>query len=391
MSVRVAGLLLLFTAAACGSDVGRSGVTVRDSAGIRIVENPAPAANEEPRWRPDSVPSLTIGAIEGEAAYQLDGVRSVRRLADGRLLVAQETELRFFDGAGRHLHTAGGEGDGPGEFRRLRSVRTCGDGLVAQDLLTPRVSRLDADGAFRESTEPPPMDRGLVPPVAGCFGNELVYALRKPADIPPGARVLRRDTTLLVHFRADGARDTLFRVPQLESFDGLTRPFGRTGLYALADSAIHVADTGACEIRSHDLNGRLQRIVRCGAGGQPVNATDVDTIRKRYISGVPPSLLEQEILPRLDAVPFPDTKPVLTALRADPAGRLWLRPYAQPEEGQVRWWVFDPDGAFAGVAETPAGLTVHALDTAAVLGVWRDELDVEYVRLYRLEEVEPGR
>jgi hypothetical protein len=246
------------------------------------------------------------------------------------------------------------------------------------------VSRLDGDGTFIASVAAPPMDRGVVPAVMACIGDEAVYAQRKPADLPPGTRSLRRDTTLLVHFGADGPRDTVLRVPQLESFDGLTRPFGRTGLYALGDTAIHVVDTGACEVRSYDLRGRLQRIIRCGALGQPVNATDVDTIRERYIRGVPPSLLEQEILPRLDAVPFPDTKPVLSALRVDPAGRLWLRPYAQPVEGPARWWVFDPDGGFAGVAETPAGLTVHALDTAAVLGVWRDELDVEYVRAYLL-------
>ncbi|MEX0894017.1 MAG: hypothetical protein WEB88_17745 [Gemmatimonadota bacterium] len=384
MHVRVTGLLLLFTAAACGTDVGQGGVTVRDSAGIRIVQNPAPAANGEVRWRADATPSLTIGAIDGEAAYQLDGVRSVLRLPDGRLLIAQGAELRFFDDAGRHLHTAGGEGDGPGEFRRLRSVRTCGSGLIAEDLQIPRVSRLNADGAFRESAEAPPMDRGSLPPVAGCFGTELVYSLRKPADVAPGARVLRRDTSVLVRFGTGGTRDTLIRIPRLETFDGLTRPFGRTALYTLTDSNIHVADTSACEVRSYNLRGRLQRIIRCGAVGQPVDATDVDSIRARYISGVPPSLLEQEILPRLDAVPFPDTKPVLSALRVDTAGHLWLRPYAQPEEGSVRWWVFDPDGAFAGVAETPAGLTVHAIDTAAVLGVWRDEMDVEYVRAYPL-------
>ena len=60
---------------------GDQGVTfelrseARDSAGVSIVENARPPDGTRPGWRVDSVPSLSIGALEGEESYLLDQVR----------------------------------------------------------------------------------------------------------------------------------------------------------------------------------------------------------------------------------------------------------------------------------------------------------------------------
>ncbi len=49
-----------------------------------------------------------------------------------------------------------------------------------------------------------------------------------------------------------------------------------------------------------------------------------------------------------------------------------------------RWTVFGPDGARIAVVEMPTGLTLLDVGRDAVLALWVDELDIEYVRLYRL-------
>ena len=48
--------------------------------------------------------------------------------------------------------------------------------------------------------------------------------------------------------------------------------------------------------------------------------------------------------------------------------------------------VFDPDGIWLGTVATPRGLRVTEIGTDYVVGVWRDELDVEYIRVYDLEK-----
>jgi hypothetical protein len=46
--------------------------------------------------------------------------------------------------------------------------------------------------------------------------------------------------------------------------------------------------------------------------------------------------------------------------------------------------VFDPQGEARGVVWTPPGLDVLSIGDEHVLGVWRDELGLEYVRRYRI-------
>ena len=385
--LRPAAAILLALLIACASDPRSANTTaVRDSAGVRIVENLAPSI--EPTWRLSDLPSLSIGTLDGLAPYSFNQVSSVMRLGDGRLLVAQEAELRYFDAEGRHLHTAGGAGQGPGEFGRIRSVRPCGAGLIATDLLVLRVSLLDMEGGFIRAVDAPEPVAGALPDVVRCLDGEPVYSVWTRGS---GERAtVSRDPLSLVRFVGGGAHDTLAVVPGLERFDGLTRPFGRTTVYALEDTVLHLADTGECEIRSYDLDGELRRIVRCAAEGGRVTDADVAAIREQYTAGVPPRMLETEILPRLNAVPFPETKPTVADLRADAVGRLWLRPFDQPSDdpatrdGPTSWWIFDTDGSYLGTIAMPAGLTIHHIGANEILGVWRDSMEIEYVHVYEL-------
>jgi hypothetical protein len=92
-------------------------VVVRDSAGIRIVENHLPGG-AAPIYAELGAPDLEIGVVDGDPAYSFTNVVGVRALPDGGFLVAEgpARELRLFDGNGRHVRSIGRAGDGPGEF-----------------------------------------------------------------------------------------------------------------------------------------------------------------------------------------------------------------------------------------------------------------------------------
>jgi hypothetical protein len=59
--------------------------------------------------------------------------------------------------------------------------------------------------------------------------------------------------------------------------------------------------------------------------------------------------------------------------------------YAHPGSDERRWTVFSPEGRALGSVVTPPGLRVLEIGRDYVLGVWQDELDVEYVRMHRLD------
>ena len=123
-------LTLLFLAvAACGdpSPGARAPLlepVVRDSADVRIVENPRPPSGSRLDWRVGTEPAVSIGELEGPDPYLLQWVRDALILPDGRIVVANTStdELRVFDALGRHLETWGGSGEGPGEFTSLSQV-----------------------------------------------------------------------------------------------------------------------------------------------------------------------------------------------------------------------------------------------------------------------------
>lgn len=74
-------------------------------------------------------------------------------------------------------------------------------------------------------------------------------------------------------------------------------------------------------------------------------------------------------------------------MRVSPQGHLWVR---QPGEsgGPVDWIVYDLEARPIGRVTTPAGFEIHEIGRDYVLGVGRDEMDVEYVELYALEGAE---
>jgi hypothetical protein len=112
-----AGLLLLLAACA-RPDGGSAGVAERDSAGVRIVEVRVDSAGLERRWGMEAVPELTTDSADGGRGIELFRVNGIRRLDDGRLLIANggSSELILVDPRTRSVRRYGRSGRGPGEF-----------------------------------------------------------------------------------------------------------------------------------------------------------------------------------------------------------------------------------------------------------------------------------
>ena len=144
-------------AAACDQDQeGMEGLRPqqeRDSAGIRIVENPSPPEGSRLAWRIGPEPSVTIGGLQGEGPYMLYRAFGASKLPDGRIVVADNDsgELRVFDARGNHLATWAGKGEGPGEIPPSGHLVTAepwqGDSIMAWYTgQAGVVSIYDADG-----------------------------------------------------------------------------------------------------------------------------------------------------------------------------------------------------------------------------------------------------
>lgn len=101
----------------------------------------------------------------------------------------------------------------------------------------------------------------------------------------------------------------------------------------------------------------------------------------------------------VDAQIHPEHHPAFERLVVARTGHVWTeRP--DPDNPKTRagwhslrdapttWDVFDPDGVWLGSVELPPRFMAYEFGGDHVAGVWKDELDVEFVRVYALDRAE---
>ena len=372
---------------ACQSDemAGRPDTEMRDSAGIRIVENAQPPPGSRLDWRIGPKPAVSIGVLEGEEPHMLFGARDATRLTDGRIVVANggSAELRFFDSNGGHLGSRGGRGEGPGEFLELGYVAPWpGDSIVAWFAPQWRMSVFDSDGnygrtfAINDGTRPWRF-RPVAPTADGRF-----LAVLAPEDAD----------TLVLELRDDqgGASTALGTHPSWEPHlmhEGTDREmlywkvFGREPVWGLWGDLVVVGLSSRYEFRAFGADGALARIVRREHGPRTVTSADVDA----HIEGR--RFFNEAGRREYRSVPVAEYFPAFTSIMSDALDHLWVREYDLPGEERPAplWTVFDAEGRVLGYVETPAGLSIYEIGADYILAKAVSELGVESVQVWSLE------
>jgi hypothetical protein len=378
-----------------GSDAERQ-TTVRDSAGIRIVESHHPAWGQDGGWQVGPEPLIRIGILEGDEAYQFHEVAGAVRLADGTLVVgdAGYLQVRFFNPDGSVAAIAGGPGEGPEEFSGIGALGLGPEGSVwVYDYELRRFVWLDSDGAFIRLTTLDPEPPTLFPvgslPDGALVMRELWGAAAVSAASSQG---LRRDPVAYVRFDSDGVLlDTLGLFPgrELYLFDeggrGVmgTPPFAKGSTGAVQGNRVLIGSSDSFELEEYTPDGSLERILRILDRDLSLDAADLEEYIRGRVESVPP---ERRASRRreLEAMPVSDTRPAYGAILADEAGNLWVGDWAPFPKVPERWTILSAEGRWLGDLSLPLGFYPTHIGNDWLLGLERDQMDVEYVVLYPL-------
>jgi len=394
-STRGAALALALVSIACTEAAPpRSGAVVRDSAGVEIAENDAPAWGTGEAWRISDTPRLRIGAVEGDLDRQLFGVQGAHRFDDGRIVVENggTSELRFFAPDGSFLSATGREGEGPGEFRLLRKLDIVGDSLYAYDRSLERISVLTSDGRFARSFRLPAVRDGPPSQPVGWFDGGGLVARAFPAfwTHPETGHQRFQDTYLMV----DGGGailDTIGEFPGEEMYidtqDGgvmaESLPFARAPVSAVGAGVFFYGDNNTYRIDEYSRDGRLVRSIRLARKARTPTTNDVEAFIGDLQAQVPEQAREG-LAVHYRSMPLGESFPFYSDLRVDTQGHLWVEDYLALPIRPSTWSVFDPDGRFLGAVTLPARFTPYQIGSDFILGRWEDELEVDYVDVYDL-------
>jgi hypothetical protein len=390
-------------AAACGGDaVPGDRSSVRDSAGITIVESQAASWRSGDEWTIASEPGLTIGVLEGDPDYQLFDVGRALRLDDGRIVVANAGthELRFYDASGAFLHSAGGQGDGPGEFQDIGWLAPLGgDTLATYDYGARRISLFDSEGTFLSTAAPQPPEGESNPLFVAYMSDGSLLAVSLIAVSPATESGLHRNAQLLVRYRPDGTFiDSVGRFPGRETYvkvdDGRVTasalPFERRAGYAASDQGIYVGGADRPVVGLFGTDGRLLRVIRWNQPLLEVTPKMIDEIKRQRSERWEELNLDAAFRAQMEAMqeemPWPDRLPAYSRFIVDADQNLWVERFSTPMATTSRWSVFDPDGILLGEVETPYGVRIFQIGSDFMLGVGRDAMDVEQVRVYGLNK-----
>lgn len=400
--------LTLAVAAACGSDdgtvAGEWGGTITEVDGVTMVANDGSGA-----WGPTDgwtfSEALRIGSAAGDGEYQFGQIGGVGTLSDGRFVVLdqQGQDLRVYGADGTYEATIATPGSGPGELGAGASPVLIGPGdtIAVPDMGNQRVSLFTADGELAGSW-PIEFTEGV--PMRWDVRNANVVAQVRPFAMTPDAEPDTMDVILERGW--DGTvLDTVYAMKSGETFKASGGDVSFN--FFSAEPQWTIASSGELVYGINDQyriemyeDGALSRVITMDHEPEPVTEGDQvafkEVLKEAWsTAGVPPQQVEM----LLSRVSFADTYPAYLQFLGGPNGSLWvqhLRPPSTltPEEmaqfnpmslGGSTWDVFDSEGRFQGQVDTPERFQPFEIRDGQMVGVWRDDLDVQYVLILNID------
>lgn len=394
--------IVLVAIAACGDGRSTAFSTSTDSAGVRIVTSTAPVWGATGGWQVDTTPLLSIGDAIGPNPVLLVEVNGVRLLSNGHIAVVNgsEHEVRYFDSKG---NAAGRTGRSDTDaFRSVSLVGNSGDSLLLWDAELDHATLLDPGGRVVRSFSLTKRDTsaatrlGYAP--AALFGDGTLLLAARSGAATGEQSGLRRDTIPLRRADAFGVIGVpIASVPGSEALAIITkkfvsrfeRPFGQRTVIG-AQGANTLVGTGDIDgLTVYDSTGKLAAYYRVDRPRRSIPESDIAALgfrQGRQLQQLPPDFAA--VFRRvLTEVGVPGTLPTTYQLVVDATGAIWLRDDVGPvlrDSIPQRWTVLSATGAWLGAVTTPRRFEVHQITADRVVGVQRDENDVEYVRVFRL-------
>jgi hypothetical protein len=374
------------------------------------------AGDWEP-WQISTTPSVVIGE-SGGVEYALARVGDALRFSQGYIVSTNlPVGIRVFGKDGLFHRWLGREGEGPGEFRAVSEAWvTEGDTVVVYDSFLRRLTYLDlggnvlrtvsfdAGGSFVVGEERP---RYIVDRFSdGSFLS--VQEIYPPLPNTPDPELATSSKRFFREKPGTGMRDTITQVAnwdvayEEEPGTGLGAwvavPFTPNASGVVGDSVLFVAEGRRFELEAWSFNGdplyRHRKDHEVVPISDPVWDGELERWEQSFLERMESTGNRQRLNVQSELAAmrrrFRDKKrlPNLPVhgrrMLADANGNIWIE--AWPDDlasPSPQWHLFLAESRrFVGTVEMPPRFRPTAIYSDAVVGVHRDDLDVESVREY---------
>ena len=364
-------------AAAAGQDPG---ATIRDSAGIEIVENHAPVWDSTEFWTVDPEPVFSLGGYDTspgparDSSHLVWNIAAAVPLSDGRIAMLApdgDRKVLVFERSGALFAAFGRSGRGPGELRYPMHLRVLpGDTIVVWDYMSGPIYHYDPSGELLKesrvdarrlleatrSAEVYPGESMHEPLPDGSF---LLERRRQNWRPPTGAGEIYRRPTEYVRIDADyavhsfGWWESEEELSMRDPYDPNYVPFPARSLATAGGDPlwVYVTNGDRYEVHQFSTDGVLRRIIRRTVAPVPID----DERQRRRIQDMQALNPHRNWTPwdRVFATVPERSHAPITLMFVDAEGYLWIADPAAWDRGGADFNVFDPHGRWLGNVASP--------------------------------------
>ena len=350
-------------------------------------------------WRLTEKPIFSVGAVMEPEDQVFGEVAGAVRLSSGTVVVADALagELRYFDPEGRLLHRVGKRGEGPREFIYIAGLARCrGDTLLVLDSRRTFLQAWTPDATFAGTMDLSDLaEHGFASPEPRVFAcndrGTMVFVDRRPSLPEGGGDGPTRSVVPIVVRRSDGSLYELGEFPGGERYfyrhpgggSSGPRPLGKRTLVAVGDSLIYVGTGDDYEVALYSLDGQRVGTLRDSVETLPITDALVESYVDHIVGDTEDAAERRKARSDYEALQYPDRTPAYVDMLTVRDGHLWIEAFRLPGEPQV-WRVYTAEGKRVATVEMPPRFRLMEAGDDYVLGVARDDTDVEYVRIYGL-------
>lgn len=364
---------------------------VRDSAGVRIVENRVPAG---PELVVEATAAISIGPDAAGGVEFISPISAVR-LDDGRIVAAgwAMTELQLFDSTGQWLRTLGRQGSGPAEFEALGLVYPDSlGGVIVFEPGSQRVHRWSSAMEFLQLSLLTSPEARPTAWVSGAFSDgTLLLATRTPHAAGSSEFLEQGTRSLFRGHESGGTWDSLISFPDRPSVRSPRDPRWSAGTplftagpsFALRGRRIAFTTGDRFEVQIRDARGTLRQVVRKEASERVISAAEFSRVLSATVAAIQEdrrSAMES----RLRETSKSRIRPAVSGVWLDPDGRVWATFGDSALGERPTASVFDSLGKWEADAELPAGFRILQVDRDGLLGMVRDPDGFYQLRFHRL-------
>jgi hypothetical protein len=370
-----------------------------------------------PEWRLAPAPRVTIG---DDNRVGLDRVTAGLML-DETIVIANSgfKQVLFLSPDGEPRYAQGREGEGPGEYKYLATVKRFDDHtVVVWDQITRRLTLVTIEGELADAI---PVRR---PPLRGAGQLKFLGFLetgfflfeerldRQPRNLGDGVHQERRDSVLYSFLSARGdsaaltwaelGREQLYAShlhvfggePVIFGRDTYATAFGDVAAIAPSDSlTLTLVQPGRSEPRRVSLPWNRVPVT----SGQVIVAREALLAENREEAENDPGTVRlgvggsersaRQIIAEfrqelIEVLPARTTLPALSEMRADGDGNLWVRSYPLPEDQTVEWVVLDAELTPVARIVLPMDLEIFDIGRRDMLVHRTDEMDRDLIDVW---------